>query len=167
MFHSNTLYWTGKHPNLYCTNIIFWVQSGGKIENRVLKHNAVIVHLKFLRKPLGKKPQKLVIMNNPITLDGALASSHTLNISPHLCDAGCSWHIPDNFDSLSLILVRAAERAAHDWHADGQTNSENLKTSCPCHTAICRFLSNWTMSALIGMWAWLVNILSPYVLNYL
>lgn len=49
--------------------------------------------------------------------------------------------------------MRAAGRAAHDWHADGQTDRENLKTSCPRHAAICLFLPNWTTGASIGIQA--------------
>lgn len=156
------------NPDLYCTHThthtvdsislyfsydtIRWI-TVSKTDNRALKHDAGILHLKCLRKSLDQHWSP-TIMINPTTLDGAVASPYTYNTTLHLCDAGCSWHIPDNFDSLSLRLVRAAGRAAHDWHADGQTNSENLKTSCPCHGAICCFLSNWMMSASIGMWAW-------------
>lgn len=56
-------------------------------------------------------------------------------------------------------------RSSSTWLTHWWT--EKLKTSCPHHTAICRFLLNWLMSALIGMWVELPSILLLYVLNYI
>lgn len=58
-------------------------------------------------------------------------------------DAVGSWHVPDDFDRLSLTLVRAAGAAAHDWHTDGQKSSKPAVLTTRPSAASC----------LIGWWA--------------
>lgn len=58
-------------------------------------------------------------------------------------DAVGSWHVPDDFDRLSLTLVRAAGAAAHDWHSDGQKSSKPAVLTTRPSAASC----------LIGWWA--------------
>lgn len=80
-------------------------------------------------------------------LGGALALSSSPSLvraaSPYHTDAVGSWHIPDDFDRLSLTLARAAGAAAHDWHADGQKSSKPAVLTTRPSAA----------SRLIGWWA--------------
>lgn len=68
--------------------------------------------------------------------------------------------------TLVTVLTASSweEQLMIDMLMDRQT-VKTSKTSCPCHMAICRFLSNWRMRALHEVLARLLKNLFPYVLS--
>lgn len=129
---------------------IYWIElvniqwvCDGKIER--IK-TAAIVQLKFKGSFWAKTRSELLMISTVSTLDGALASSHTCNITPHLHDAGRSWHIPDNLtDSASNLWVLREEQHMIDTLTDRQTSQPAVLATPPS-----------AASCLIGWWAlWL------------